>query len=100
MLGAEGGIDRDVLGLENERLPGTALLQPVMRAGRRIAPSPPLGEARRHALGELQRLPERLRSLRTEAAFRPEASAALRALVVEVDRRQGLQVQAPQRCRA
>jgi nicotinate phosphoribosyltransferase len=90
-FGNGGAIERDLLGLEAEQHAGTPLLLPAMRAGRRIVPSPPLAEARRHALAELQRLPGRLRRLEhAEPQFRAEISPALRALADEVDRRQRL----------
>ncbi len=86
---AAGRIERDVLALAGERQPGTPLIVPAMRAGKRIAPSPPLTEVREHALRELDRLPQQLRCLqRAEPPFRAEVSPALRALADEVDRRQ------------
>jgi nicotinate phosphoribosyltransferase len=98
-FGTGGVIERDLLGLEAEQHAGTPLLQPAMRAGRRIAPSPPLAEARRHALAELQRLPGRLRGLEhAEPPFRAEISPALRALADEVDRRQRLTRREPTLC--
>jgi nicotinate phosphoribosyltransferase len=87
-IGEDGRIERDVLALQSELHPGEALLRPVMRGGRRIVPSPPLAEVRRHALAELQRLPMPLRGLRAGAPLRAEPSAALRALADEVDRNQ------------
>jgi nicotinate phosphoribosyltransferase len=42
---------------------GDGLLHPVMRAGHRLAPSPPLAALREHAASQLASLPERLREL-------------------------------------
>jgi nicotinate phosphoribosyltransferase len=87
-LDAAGRIARDVLALEHEQHPGRPLIVPVMLAGRRLAPSPSLGAVREHALGELRRLPDRLKALGRAEPFRAEVSPGLRALTDEVDRRQ------------
>jgi nicotinate phosphoribosyltransferase len=77
----------DLLGLASERHPGTPLLQPVMRAGKRLAPAEPLEASRGRTRDQLAWLPGHLRSLgRAEPAYRVEVSGALRALADEVDR--------------
>jgi nicotinate phosphoribosyltransferase len=79
--------DGDLLGLASERHAGTPLLQPVMRAGKRLAPAEPLDATRSRARDALAWLPGRLRSLtRAEPGYRVEVSRALRALADEVDR--------------
>jgi nicotinate phosphoribosyltransferase len=83
----EGRFDGDVLTVETDRAAGRALLEPVMRAGRTIAPLPALERSREHAASELAALPPRLRSLDTSAAYAVEVSPALRALAAEVDAR-------------
>lgn len=61
----------DVIGLADELVDGHPLLLPVMREGRRTAPSPPL-ENLRTTSGELrERLPKSLRSLEPAAAPYP-----------------------------
>jgi nicotinate phosphoribosyltransferase len=69
-----GRMAGDTVGRFEERLPGEPLLQAVMLKGRRQ----PVGrvtleEARRHALGELDRLPEPLRELTPAAEPYPVA---------------------------
>jgi nicotinate phosphoribosyltransferase len=92
---ADGRLEHDALGLAGEALPGDALLRPVMRAGRRLAPSPGLAEVRAHAARQLASLPAELRALRVAGAgFRPEVTPALRALADEVDRRERAQAEA------
>ncbi|MBZ5611894.1 MAG: nicotinate phosphoribosyltransferase [Acidobacteriia bacterium] len=60
----EGGrMVRDVIGRFDERLPGEALLQPVLEHGRPTA-SPDLNESRRRFQREMERLPEDFRSLK------------------------------------
>jgi nicotinate phosphoribosyltransferase len=67
-----GRMVRDVLGRHDESLPGEPLLQPVMRAGKRLpAGQVSLDEARRYALRQRQRLPEELRRL--DAPAKPYA---------------------------
>lgn len=87
--GADGRMAGDVVSLETDEHPGEPLLQPVMRGGRRIAPSPPLSEVRAHAARELDRLPEPLRRLEPATAYPVHIAPALKRLAEEVDRRTG-----------
>jgi nicotinate phosphoribosyltransferase len=86
----DGMLARDVLTLTEDAQPGQALLEPVMRQGRRIASAPTLETARKRARLELSRLPTALRSLTRHVEYPVEVSPALRALAEEVDRRIGL----------
>lgn len=84
--GADGRLAGDRVQLAEEPGEGKALLQPAMRAGRRVAAPPPLTEIRRLAAGELAALPGPLRELGLEPAPCPvEISAGLRALADAVD---------------
>jgi nicotinate phosphoribosyltransferase len=75
-----GEIVRDVLGLRDEQLEGTPLLQPVMRDGRRLAPPRELDETRAHAAKQRDALPARLRALDPAGPGYPvEVSERLRA---------------------
>ena len=79
----------DLLSLETEQHPGTPLLVPAMRAGKRVAPPEPLETLRARAQAGYAQLPPALRGLQKAApGYRVEVSAALRALADEVDRRQ------------
>jgi len=78
----------DLLGLESERAPGTPLLVPAMRGGKRVGPPAALEAVRARAREQLAALPAGLRRLTpAEPGYRVEISAALRALAAEVDRR-------------
>ncbi|HSJ80249.1 MAG TPA: nicotinate phosphoribosyltransferase [Thiobacillus sp.] len=82
---ADGRMAGDVVTLESDPQPGEPLLAPVMRGGRRLAPSPSLEAVRRHAADNLARLPQALRRL--EAFDYPvEIAPSLRQLAAEVDR--------------
>jgi nicotinate phosphoribosyltransferase len=72
---------RDVIGRHDEAVEGEPLLRPVMRDGVRLAAGRVgLEEARAQARGELERLPEALRSLASAAVpYRVEISPALQA---------------------
>lgn len=85
--GPDGRMAGDLLTLESDPQEGEALIRPVMRAGRRLAPSPSLAESRRRAAAELDRLPESLRRLEEAAPYPVRISASLQALAKEVDRR-------------
>ena len=87
LLDADGGGDADALPA------GQPLLQPVMRAGRRLTASPSLTDIRQHARAELARLPPALRGLTPAPTPYPvRVSAALAALRAEVDARLDRQV--------
>jgi nicotinate phosphoribosyltransferase len=82
---AAGRIFRDTIGLVDEPLPGTPLLQPAMRDGRRL-PRPSLDEARDHASREFETLPHRCRRLADPEPLEPAISPGLHALAERVDR--------------
>ena len=84
---SDGSLAGDVLTLVSDGRPGEALLEPVMRNGRRLAPSPELAAVRERARRELKRLPAPLCSLTEHVEYPVEVSAALEALAAEVDRR-------------
>ena len=83
-----GRMSGDVLTLAGDRLGGEALIQPVMRAGRRIAPAVPLDDSRAHALRELSRLPEALKQLAHAPEYPVRVSEAIERLAREVDDKQ------------
>jgi nicotinate phosphoribosyltransferase len=76
----------DCVSLVDESGSGEALLQPVMRGGRRLAPPPSLSQSRDRARDQLARLPEPLRRMEA-CAYPVEISAGLRRLAAELDRR-------------
>ncbi|MDX1376968.1 MAG: nicotinate phosphoribosyltransferase, partial [Burkholderiales bacterium] len=85
----DGTLAHDRLALADEKLDGEALIQPVMRDGRRLAPAPRLAELRARTLAALDTLPESLRALEpAPAPYVPEVTDAVRALADAVDRRQ------------
>lgn len=85
--GPDGRIAEDLLTLIDDRQEGEALLQPVMRAGRRLVPFPSLAASRERAAAELARLPESLRRLEEATPYPVRVSASLQRLAQEVDQR-------------
>jgi nicotinate phosphoribosyltransferase len=77
----------DVLSLANDDQIGEPLLQPVMRDGRRVGPSPSLTDIRSHASRDTARLPEALRRLEATESYPVQVAEALVRLAAEVDRR-------------
>jgi nicotinate phosphoribosyltransferase len=83
------GASEDVLGLREEAAPGPdhePLLEPVMRAGRRLAPSPSIDEMRARFERDLQSLPAKAARLvhpEHVAVRRTEALTALTAEITE-----------------
>lgn len=85
--GSDGRMAGDILSIESDHHSGEPLIQPVMRAGRRIGPPPTLAEIRARATRDLARLPERLRLLRPQGSYPVEVAGALVRLAADVDRR-------------
>lgn len=85
--GTDGRMAGDVITVENDPQEGTALLQPVMQAGKRLAPPRPLADIRTAVAAELARLPEPLRALEDGATYQVRISKALQDLAASVDRR-------------
>jgi nicotinate phosphoribosyltransferase len=81
---ADGRALGDVVTLDGEgdeaASAGQPLLEPVMRGGRRLAPSPPLMVLRRRTLAQLQRLPPGVRGLDPAAPYPVTIAPALQAL--------------------
>jgi nicotinate phosphoribosyltransferase len=84
---AAGTLAGDLLALEGEAAPGEALIEPVMRQGRRLEPPPDLSSLRARTAGELARLPADLRRIEPAGPYPIEVSPALRELAAAVDRR-------------
>ncbi|WP_420346348.1 nicotinate phosphoribosyltransferase [Pelagibius sp.] len=89
---ADGTMAGDLLTLADDEAAGEALLQPVMRGGRRVRPLPTLEQLRAHAAAGRARLPAPLRSLDPAEPYPVEVSQALRRLTEEVDRAQRARV--------
>src|SRR5574341_1347737 len=85
--GPDGRMAGDVITLEGDPQEGTALLQPVMQRGKRLASPRPLAVMRAATADELSRLPEPLRTLRDGASYPVRISQALHDLAGSVDLR-------------
>ncbi|HVZ51826.1 MAG TPA: nicotinate phosphoribosyltransferase [Pseudolabrys sp.] len=82
----EGRMCGDILSLESDTQPGEALVKPVMRAGKRLAPPESLAAMRERAVRDLARLPEPLRRLEPGALYPVKVADALVDLAKEADR--------------
>ncbi|MEI2419384.1 hypothetical protein V6O07_03855, partial [Arthrospira platensis SPKY2] len=81
-----GGIAGDTVGMLDEAGSGTPLLEPVMRAGRRLAASPALDVVRERVATQLDSLPPTLRLLKPAPHGVPViVSPGLKALAEAVD---------------
>ncbi len=82
---SEGGqYHHDLIARAGEDYNASSLLQPVMREGRRLAPSPRVLEIRERTLQNLANLPEPYQALREAPAYPVEKSVALEQLLEEV----------------
>ena len=77
----------DLMTVEGFSADGHALIKPVMHKGRHIKPIPTLNESREHALAELARLPNELKTIQRGMIYPVEISLPLRDLAAEVDER-------------
>jgi nicotinate phosphoribosyltransferase len=85
LAGSDGRMREDVLALMDEIRPGSGLLQPVMRGGRRLGAYPSLPDIRARAQAQIAALPPALRLLDPAAPFPVRVSAKLRQLASLVD---------------
>jgi nicotinate phosphoribosyltransferase len=74
----------DVVGMADEHLAGRPLLEPVMRGGRRTAPSPSLTAVRDHCTAQRAILPAEVRALRAPRAWPVSLSPRLVALSAQL----------------
>jgi nicotinate phosphoribosyltransferase len=81
---ADGRMRGDILSLENDRQPGEALIVPVMRTGKRVAPVPTLAQIRERAAGDLNRLPGPLARLESGFDYPVNVADALTALAKQI----------------
>ena len=82
---ADGRMRGDILSLENDRQPGEALIVPVMRTGKRVAPVPTLAQIRERAAGDLKRLPGPLARLESGFEYPVNVADALTALAKQIE---------------
>jgi nicotinate phosphoribosyltransferase len=85
--GRDGRMAGDILSLESDTQTGEALIELVMKDGRRVGAAPTLAEIRARAAHDLKRLPEPLRNLEPGATSPVEIADALVRLAAEVDSR-------------
>ena len=82
---ADGRMRGDILSLESDKQPGEALVVPVMRAGKRIAPTPTLAQIRERAAADLARLAGPLARLESGFEYPVNVANALTALAKQTD---------------
>ena len=83
---ADGLFSGDCIGLENAPQAGEPLLQPVMRAGQRLAPPESLASIRERVRQQLAALPVALRANRLDTPYPVDIAPELRALAAQLDR--------------
>jgi nicotinate phosphoribosyltransferase len=83
---ADGTMSGDTLTLEGDKQSGEALIAPVMKGGKRVAPATALAVTREHTARELKRLPNALQQLERES-YPVAVADALSALAAQADAR-------------
>lgn len=81
----DGTMAADTVSLVDAPRDGEALLVPVLRGGKLVAPLPELTSARAHAAANLARLPKSLRSLEPAPPYPVEIDASIERLAREVE---------------
>lgn len=82
----DGGCEHDLVTTLDDKAEGSPLLEPVMRTGRRLAPSPALADIRRRVATQLTQLPAPLRTLEEAQPYEVRISSRLQDLARTVDR--------------
>lgn len=82
---ATGRSAYDVVTTANDVQDGEPLLQPVMKADRRLAPSPGMTEIRHQVAAQLGQLSDQLRQFEAEAPYEVRISPRLREIAGRVD---------------
>lgn len=72
-----GNLVSDTIGLEGEDLPGVPLLVQMVKGGRRVRPLPQLAGIRERTAAQVKALPDALKGVRGERAFRAGISPGL-----------------------
>jgi nicotinate phosphoribosyltransferase len=85
VLGYDGRMAYDTLTLEDDPQEGQPLIQPFMRAGKRLGTPSPLSELRKRATAQLAFLPEHLRKLKEGPPYEVRIRKSLRDLAARVD---------------
>ena len=81
----DGGLDRDIIGLQHEGPPGAEqVMETVMAGGERIGPQPSLEDARRRFQQDFQDLDPRFKGLRRPPRFPVAVSSQLQRLTARV----------------
>ena len=84
----QGQLEKDIIGLRNERIAGTeALLRKVMEEGRIVVTLPTLSESRAGLAKELEHLPDSTKAIRKPVLYPVEFSPALARLREETERK-------------
>jgi nicotinate phosphoribosyltransferase len=86
LRGDDGRLTGDTVSLATERTDGEPLLEPVMRAGKRIGAAQRLEQIRARVVEQLAQLPAPLRGLdAVPVPYRVQISSGLRELAAAVD---------------
>ncbi len=80
-----GRMTSDILSIESDSHDGETLIEPVMRAGKRLGPAPALDAIRERAKRDLARLPQPLAKLEP-SGYSVTVADALKVLAGEADR--------------
>ncbi len=86
-IGLDGFYAEDLLALATEQAEGEALIQPVMRGGRRLGPAEDLAAIRARLTAQLKLLAPGVKLLKDPSPYRVRVSEGLRVLADEVDSR-------------
>ncbi|HHJ38338.1 MAG: nicotinate phosphoribosyltransferase [Methylothermaceae bacteria B42] len=87
---ASGKIEKDIITLMNDPQEGEALLQPVMKNGKRLQTPESLGAIRERTAYNLEALPSGLQTLDQTTQYPVEISPCLIRLTQEIDKKIGL----------
>jgi nicotinate phosphoribosyltransferase len=83
---SQGQLQRDVIGLREERFPGMEpLLRKVMENGKVLPPQPALNDSRTTLFEELACLPDSVKAIRNPSSYPVEFTPGLRVLLAQTE---------------
>lgn len=83
---SQGQLQRDIIGLRDENLPGTELLlRKVMDRGKVVPPQPTLDDSRTTLRQEFASLPESAKAIRNPSSYPAEFTPKLSALLEQIE---------------
>jgi nicotinate phosphoribosyltransferase len=88
-VGADGKYERDLIVLDDEEVEGKALLELVVKDGKRAREKPLLTETRKYCLEEVAKMPDYVMEIHAKMPYKVDVSQELESLVTKLTMQYG-----------